>query len=106
MREPSFGKENLGAVIGAVLGSIGGLMGVAIPYAIMTRNVTDLSAARTFGILGFFVGTPVGWFAGGYIADWLGRKLPTREAGVLGGILGGLLPALGFALVGFLMSRH
>lgn len=103
MREPSFGKENLGAVIGAVLGSFGGLMGVAIPLVIMTRNVTDLSAARTFGIIGFFVGTPVGWFAGGYIAHWFAGKLPAREAGILGGIIGGFLPTAGFALVGYLL---
>lgn len=106
MREPSFGKENLGAVIGAVLGSIGGLMGVAIPLAILTHNVADLSAARTFGIIGFFVGTPVGWFAGGYLAHWIAGKLPVREAGILGGIIGGLLPAGGFALVGFLLLRQ
>ena len=106
MREPSFGKENLGAVIGAALGALGGLMGVAIPYAIATKSLEALSAARTFGIMGFFVGTPVGWFAGGYIADWLARKkLPARESGVLGGIAGGLIPAAMFALVGFLLSR-
>jgi len=106
MREPSFGKENLGAVIGAVLGSFGGLMGVAIPLALLTRNVADLSAARTFGIIGFFVGTPVGWFAGGYLAHWFAGKLPVREAGIAGGIIGGLLPAGGFALIGFLLLHR
>jgi hypothetical protein len=37
MKEPSIGKENLGAVIGAVVGAIGGLIAIAIPYAILTR---------------------------------------------------------------------
>jgi hypothetical protein len=103
MREPSFGKENLGAVIGAVTGALGGLFAVAIPLAIMTRNLQALSAARTFGLISFFVCTPVGWFGGGYISHALTKSLGTQKAGILGGIVGGLLPVAGFALWGFYM---
>lgn len=103
MREPSFGKENLGAVIGAVTGALGGLFAVAIPLAIMTRNLQALSAARSFGLISFLVCTPIGWFAGGSISHALTKRLGAQKAGILGGIVGGLLPVTGFALWGFYM---
>jgi len=104
--EPSIGKENLGAVIGAVLGAAGGLFAVAIPLAIMTKDLLALSLARKFGLISFAVCVPVGWFAGGYASYLLEKKLPTRISGILGGIIGGLLPVGGFALWGwYLVSR-
>ena len=103
MREPSFGKENLGAVIGAVTGALGGLFAVAIPLAIMTRNLQALSAARTFGLISFLVCTPIGWLAGGYISHALAKSLGVQKASILGGLLGGLIPVTGFALWGFYM---
>ena len=106
MREPSFGKENLGAVIGAVVGAVGGLVAIAIPYALMTRNIQSLSAARTFGLISFLVCTPVGWFAGGYLSHYLEKFLRTKTANIVGGIVGGLLPVAGVALYGWhLVSR-
>jgi hypothetical protein len=106
MKEPSFGKENLGAVIGAVTSAIGGLFAIAIPLAIMTRNIQALSTARTFGLVSFLVCTPIGWFAGGYISHALASTLGPKKAGVLGGLVGGLLPVAGFALWGlYLVSR-
>lgn len=101
MKEPSFGKENLGAVIGAVTGALGGLFAVAIPLAILTRNLQALSAARTLGIISFLVCTPIGWFAGGYISHALTKSLGAQKAGILGGIVGGLLPVTGSALWGY-----
>ena len=101
MREPSVGKENLGAVIGAVTGAMGGLFAVAIPLAILTRNLQVLSAARTFGIISFLICTPIGWFAGGYISHALAKWLGEKKAGILGGLIGGSLPVTGFALWGF-----
>lgn len=103
MREPNFGKENLGAVIGAVTGAVGGLFAVAIPLAILTRNLQALSAARTFGLISFLVCTPIGWFAGGYLSHALTKTLGEKKAGILGGSLGGLLPVTGFTLWGFYM---
>lgn len=101
--EPSIGKENLGAVIGAVVGAIGGLVAIAIPYAIMTKNIQNLSAARTFGIISFIICTPVGWFAGGYLTHYLERFMRPKTAGIIGGIIGGLLPVTGVALYGWHM---
>jgi hypothetical protein len=101
MKEPSIGKENLGAVIGAVVGAVGGLVAIAIPYAILTRNFKSLSAARTFGLISFMVCTPVGWFAGGYLAHYLEKFLRPKTAGIVGGIIGGLLPVTGVALFGW-----
>ncbi len=106
MREPSFGKENLGAVIGAVTGALGGLFAVVIPLAILTRNIQMLSAARTLGIISFVVCTPIGWFAGGYICHVLTKILGAKKAGILGGLLGGLLPVTGFALWGLYVMTH
>ncbi len=103
MKEPSFGKENLGAVIGAVTGAVGGLFAVAIPLAILTRSLHALSAARTFGLISFLVCTPIGWFAGGYLGHALTKRFGERNAGILGGIVGGMLPVTGFALWGFYM---
>ena len=103
MKEPSIGKENLGAVIGAVTGALGGLFAVAIPLAILTRNLQALSAARTFGLISFLVCTPIGWFAGGYISHVLVKRIGEKKAGILGGIVGGLLPVTGFSLWGFYM---
>lgn len=103
MKEPSFGKENLGAVIGAVIGSVGGLFAVVIPLAILTRSLQALSAARTLGLISFLVCTPVGWFAGGYISHALTKGIGAQKAGIVGGILGGLLPVTGFALWGYYM---
>ncbi len=105
MREPSVGKENLGAVIGAVVAAVGGLVAIAIPYALMTRNLQSLSAARTFGIIGFLISTPVGWFAGGYLAHLLEKVLPPRPAGIAGGILGGLIPVAGIAAYGWYLTH-
>jgi len=101
MKEPSFGKENLGAVIGAVTGAMGGLFAVAIPLAILTRNFQALSAARTFGLISFLVCTPIGWFAGGYLSHALAKRLSLQKAGILGGIIGGMFPVTGFALWGY-----
>src|SRR6266850_4696226 len=101
MREPSVGKENWGAVIGAVVGAFGGLFAVAIPLAIMTRNIQALSIARKFGLIGFLVCVPVGWFVGGYLSHAMEKKLGAKKAGILGGLVGGLLPVTGFALYGW-----
>ena len=101
MREPSIGKENLGAVIGAVIGAVGGLFAIAIPLAIMTGNVQALSVARKLGLFGFLISVPAGWFAGGYISHALEKKLPRRPAGIVGGIIGGMLPVTAIALVGW-----
>ena len=101
MREPSVGKENLGAVIGAVIGAMGGLFAIAIPLAIMTRSIHNLSAARTFGIISFLVCTPVGWFAGGYLSHALEKKMSRKAAGIIGGIIGGFLPVAAIALLGW-----
>jgi len=103
MREPSVGKENLGAVIGAVTGALGGLFAVAIPLAILTRSLQALSAARTFGLISFLVCPPIGWFAGGYLCHAITKRFGERKAAVLGGLVGGLLPVTGFALWGFYM---
>lgn len=103
MKEPSFGKENMGAVIGAVTGALGGLFAVAIPLAILTRSLQALSAARTFGLISFLVCTPIGWFAGGSISHALAKRIGVQRAGILGGIIGGSLPVSGFALWGFYM---
>lgn len=101
MREPSIGKENLGAVIGAVIGAVGGLFAIAIPAAIMEGNVQVLSVARKLGLFGFLISFPVGWFAGGYISHALEKKLPRKAAGIVGGILGGMLPVTAIALLGW-----
>jgi len=101
MREPSVGKENLGAVIGAVIGALGGLFAIAIPLAILTKNVQALSVARKLGLFGFLVSVPIGWFAGGYISHALERRLPRKAAGIIGGIIGGMLPVGAIALLGW-----
>lgn len=101
MKEPSVGKENLGAVIGAVIGAVGGLVAIAIPYALMTRNVQSLSAARSFGLISFLICTPVGWFAAGYLSHFLERFLAVKTANIVGGIIGGLLPVTAVALYGW-----
>lgn len=101
MNEPSVGKENLGAVIGAVVGAVGGLVAIAIPYAIMTKSLHSLSAARTFGLISFVICTPIGWFAGGYLTHFLERFVPAKAAIIIGGTVGGLLPVAGVALYGW-----
>ncbi len=106
MEEPSIGKENLGAVIGAAVGAVGGLIAIAIPYAILTRNLQSLSAARTFGIISFLICTPIGWFAGGYLSHFLEKFLAPKPAGIIGGIIGGLLPVTGVALYGWHMTTR
>jgi len=106
MEEPSIGKENLGAVIGAVVAAVGGLIAIAIPYAILTRSFQSLSAARNFGIIGFVISTPIGWFAGGYIAHLLEKWLPAKSAGIVGGILGGLIPVAGIAAYGWHLTHR
>ena len=103
MEEPSIGKENLGAVIGAAIAAVGGLVAIAIPYALMTRNIQNLSAARTLGIIGLIVCTPIGWFAGGYLSHFLEKILPLKAASITGGIIGGLIPATAVALYGWHM---
>ena len=106
MKEPSVGKENLGAVIGAVIGAFGGLFAVAIPLAVMTRDIQVLSLARKFGLISFLVCVPVGWFAGGYLSHLLEAKIGRRSADILGGLVGGLFPVAGFALWGwYLVTR-
>lgn len=106
MNEPNIGKENLGAVIGALVGAIGGLVAIAIPYALMTRSIHSLSAARTFGLISFLVCTPIGWFAGGYLTHFLERFMRPRTASILGGCIGGLLPVAGIAMYGWHMASR
>lgn len=101
MREPSVGKENLGAVIGSVIGAVGGLFAIAIPLAIMTGNVQTLSIARKLGLFGFLVSVPIGWFAGGYISHALEKRMSRKAAGIVGGTIGGLLPVGAIALLGW-----
>jgi hypothetical protein len=101
MKEPSVGKENMGAVIGAVIGAVGGLFAIAIPLAVMTGNVHALSVARKLGLIGFVVSVPIGWFAGGYLSHALEKKLSLKAAGIVGGVIGGLLPVTGIALYGW-----
>jgi hypothetical protein len=101
MKEPSVGKENLGAVIGAVIGAVGGLFAITIPLALMTGNIHALSVARKLGLIGFVVSVPIGWFAGGYLSHALAKKFSTKTAGIIGGIIGGLLPVTGIALYGW-----
>lgn len=103
MRTPSFGEANLGAVIGAMIGAVGGLFAVVIPYAILTRDLHSLSAARSLGVIGFIVSTPVGWIIGGQITPRLEGKLSDRSAGILGGVIGGLVPVGAFMLWGWHM---
>jgi len=106
MKEPSVGKENLGAVIGAVVGAVGGLFAVAIPLAIMTGNLQALGVARKLGLIGFLVSVPIGWFAGGYLSHGLERWCRKRTAGIIGGVFGGLLPVTAIALWGwYLVTR-
>jgi hypothetical protein len=106
MNEPSVGKENLGAVIGAVVGAIGGLVAIAIPYAVLTRNFQNLSAARNFGLFSFVICTPIGWFAGGYLSHLLGKIMPAKPANIIGGVIGGLLPVTGVALYGWHLTTR
>jgi hypothetical protein len=101
MKEPSVGKENLGAVIGAVIGAIGGLFAITIPLAVMTGNLQALTVARKLGLVGFVISVPIGWFAGGYLSHALERILSKKAAGITGGIIGGLLPVTGIALYGW-----
>jgi len=101
MKNPRFGEGSLGAVVGAVVGAVGGLVAVAIPYAIVTGNIQALSAARTLGIIGLLVSTPIGWILGGQIGPRLEGILGERGAGLIGGFLGGLVPIAGFAWWGW-----
>lgn len=101
MKEPSIGKENLGAVIGAVLAALGGLVAIAIPSTLMSGNLKMLSAARTIGLVGFLISWPIGWFAGGYLCAALENRLGKKAAPYVGGIIGGLLPVTGIALFGW-----
>lgn len=101
MKEPSVGKENLGAVIGAVIAAVGGLVAIAIPYAFLKHNIQALSAARSFGIISFVICTPIGWFAGGYLTHFLEKKLAAKPASIVGGIIGGLIPVIAVAFYGW-----
>jgi hypothetical protein len=101
MKEPSIGKENLGAVIGAVIGALGGLVAITIPYAIMTGDFQALSAARKFGLISFVVCVPSGWFGGGYLTHLLEKKFPVKFSAIVGGLLGGLIPVSAFAAWGY-----
>jgi hypothetical protein len=101
MKTPRFGEGSLGAVAGAVTGALGGLVAVVLPLAIMTRDIQALSAARTFGVIGWIVCWPVGWLIGGQIGPRLEGILSERNAGIVGGILGGLVPVAGFVLWGW-----
>lgn len=101
MKKPRIGEGSLGAVVGAVVGAVGGLIAVTIPYAIVTRDLHALSAARTLGLIGFFVSTPVGWLLGGQIGPRLEGLLRERAAGIVGGLIGGLIPVGGFIYWGW-----
>jgi hypothetical protein len=101
MKEPSIGKENLGAVIGAVIGALGGLVAITIPYAIMTGDFQALSAARKFGLISFVICVPGGWFSGGYLTHLLEKKFPVKFSAIVGGLLGGLIPVSVFAAWGY-----
>jgi hypothetical protein len=101
MKEPSIGKENLGAVIGAVIGALGGLVAITIPYAIMTGDFQALSAARKFGLISFVICVPGGWFGGGYLTHLLEKKFPVKFSAIVGGLLGGLIPVSMFAAWGY-----
>jgi len=101
MKKPRFGEGSLGAVVGAVVGAVGGLVAVTIPYAILSRDLHALSAARTLGLVGFFVSTPVGWLLGGQIGPRLEGILNEKQAGYVGGFLGGLVPIAGLVWWGW-----
>ncbi len=101
MKKPRIGEANLGAVVGSATGAVGGLVAVVLPLAILTRDLQALAAARTFGVLGWFVCWPVGWLIGGQIGPRLEQALGERKAGILGGLAGGLVPVAGFVLWGW-----
>lgn len=104
MRPPRFAEPNLSAVIGAVIGAVGGLIAVTLPYAIMTRDISALSAARTLALIGFLVSTPVAWIIGGQIGPRLEKLLGERASSIVGGIIGGLLPVAGFMYWGYKLA--
>lgn len=105
MKRPGIGEGSLGAVVGAVVGAVGGLVAVVLPLAILTRDIHALAAARTLGVIGFLVSSPLGWLIGGQIGPWLATRLGERKGGILGGIFGGLVPVAGFALWGWYLIQ-
>jgi hypothetical protein len=105
MRKPHLGEANLGSLIGAIIGAIGGLFAVTIPYAILTQDIHALSLARSQGLKGFLVCTPIGWIIGGQIAGRLEGKLSDRAGGIIGGVIGGLVPVSGFLYWGWRMVK-
>jgi hypothetical protein len=106
MRKPGLGEANLGAVTGAVVGAVGGLFAVAVPYAILTHDWRALSAARTLGLIGFLVSTPIGWLLGGQFGPRLEGLLRQRAAGIVGGVVGGLIPVGGFLYWGWRLVQN
>ena len=97
MRWPRFGEASLGAMVGAMTGAVGGLMAVGLPGAILNHDFTQLLAARTLGLLGLLVSTPIGWMLGGQLGPLLEKVLGQRSGGIVGGLIGGLVPVSAIA---------
>ena len=105
MKNPRFAEANFGAVAGAVVGAIGGLVAVAIPWAVVSGDIKALAEGRSYGLIGFMVSVPCGWFFGGQIGPRLEVLLSERNAGLVGGLLGGAVPVAGLALWGWHLIR-
>ena len=103
---PGLGQSNLGAVVGAVVGATGGLFAVGIAPAIMAKNPALLFLHPMLGVIGMFIGGPIGWLAGGQIGPWFGDKFRTQRAEIAGGALGGLVPVVLIALLGWYLKTH
>jgi len=105
MRRPRIAEGSLGAVIGALVGFIGVSVAVVLPLAILTHKICALSAARSLGILGFLVSSPLGWFLGGQVGPRLAEKLGERKGRIFVGIVAGWVPITGFAAWGWYLTQ-
>lgn len=104
MSYPPEREGDQGALAGAIVAGVGGLFAVGVARAVIYQDFSLMFRFPMLGMVCLLAGGPAGWFLGGRIGSWLGRRRRSPALEITGGVLGGLLPVAAVLLLGWYLA--